>query len=103
MIIFVSSPYSIGDTVLNVRRACLAGDEILESGHIPYIPHLSHLWHLVSPKDYEVWLEIDLAILSFCDGVLRLAGESEGADREISEAKKLCIPVYYSVKEIPCR
>jgi hypothetical protein len=101
VIIYVSAPYSLGNVTDNVRRACNAGDVILAKGHIPFIPHLSHLWHLISPKSYEEWLRIDMALLDMCDALVRLPGESPGADREVKEAEKLCIPVYYGLEEVP--
>ena len=101
LIIYVSAPYSKGDTVENVRNACLAGNAILAKGHIPFVPHLTHLWHFITPKSYEQWLEIDLALIPRMDALLRLPGESTGADREVELAKSLGIPVYYSLEEIP--
>ena len=100
MIIFISAPYTVGDVAINIRKTCLVGDEILKKGHIPLIPHLSHLWHLISPKPYDTWLDIDLELLSMCDALLRLPGESKGADIEVEEAKKLCMIIYYSLEEI---
>ncbi len=100
MIIFVSAPYSKGDIVENIRRACLAGDVILRKGHIPFIPHLFHLWHLISPKSYKVWLDIDLRFLGMCDALLRLPGDSKGADMEVAEAKKLYMIIYYHLEDI---
>ena len=100
MIVYVSGPYSKGDVGENIRRACLAGDELLEKGYIPFIPHLSHLYHLISPKPWAMWLKLDLEYLSFCHAVLRLPGESTGADIEVKQAKEWFIPVYYSVSEL---
>ena len=101
MIIYVSAPYSLGDVSVNIRRACLAGDELLRKGHYPLIPHLTHLWHLISPKAYNEWLAIDLVLLTMCDAILRLPGESRGADLEIEEAERLCMIIYYSLEHIP--
>lgn len=101
MIIYISAPYTIGRVNENIHRACIASDEILKKGHIPYIPHLNHLWDLISPKDYHTWLRIDIAILERCDAVLRLDGESKGADLEVETAKRYCMPVYYSIGEVP--
>ena len=101
MVIYISAPYSIGDVSMNIRRACLAGDELLRKGHIPFVPHLTHLWHLISPKTYEEWLSIDFELLSMCDALLRLDGESRGADLEVAEAKRLCMIIYYDIREIP--
>ena len=103
MIVYISSSYTFGDTAENVRRACLAGDEILRKGHTPFVPHLAHLWHLISPKSYEEWLKIDFALLSMCDALLRLDGKSKGADLEVVEAKKLCMLIFYDIKDIPIR
>jgi hypothetical protein len=87
MRVYVAGPYSKGDVVLNVRNAIAAADTLLAAGHTPFIPHLTHLWHLVSPKTYEEWLAIDLDWLKCCDALVRLPGESSGADREVVYAR----------------
>ena len=99
-VIYISAPYTLGDTAENVRNACLAGDEILRKGHIAFVPHLMHLWHLISPKPHQDWIDIDLALLPRMDALLRLPGESYGADREVLLAKALNIPVFYSLADI---
>ncbi len=101
MLIYISAPYSLGDVVTNVRFACEIGDKVLAKGHIPFIPHLSHFWHFLSPKSYEEWLKIDSAMIPRCDALLRVNGESKGADREVEIAKEKGIPVYYSLEDIP--
>lgn len=101
MIIYISAPYSIGDTDANIDRACLAGDEILKKGHTPFIPHTMQRWHKVSPKSYAEWLKIGMAYMGTCDAVLRLPGESKGADLEVEQAKEWRMLIYYDVKEIP--
>ena len=101
MRIYIAAPFSTGDVTTNIRNAILAGDKLLEMGHIPYIPHLSHFWHYISPKPWDVWLEIDKNWLDICDAVLRLPGESKGADMEVELAKKLCLFIYYSLGEVP--
>ena len=40
-------------------------------------------------------------LLSHCDAVLRLRGESSGADRMVAVARGLGLPVYCSLEEIP--
>jgi len=100
MRIYVAGPYSKGETAINVRNAILAGDKLLEMGHTPFIPHLTHFWHYISPKPWDVWLKIDQDWLEVCDAVLRLDGESKGADLEVELAKKLGKPVYYSLEEL---
>jgi hypothetical protein len=42
-----------------------------------------------------------LAWLAKCDAVLRITGESPGADREVKEAMRLNIPVYLGIDQLP--
>ena len=101
MLIYLASAYSIGDQALNVRRQIEAADRLLEKGHIPLIPCLSHLWHLISPKSYDEWLRIGIAWLGYCNALLRLEGESKGADQELNYAYKLGLKIYFSLEDIP--
>lgn len=101
LLVYVSAPFSKGDQLQNVRTACLAGDALIEKGHHPYVPHCTALWHCISPKTFNQWMQIDSVILARCDAVLRLEGESVGADIEVGLAERLNIPVYYSLEKIP--
>ena len=40
-------------------------------------------------------------LLEHCDAVLRLPGESRGADQDVAIARAKGLPVYTSVDEIP--
>lgn len=100
LLIYVAAPYTKGDVAENVRRACEVGNVLLEMGHIPFVPHLSHFWHFAFPKPWEVWLRMDLVFLSRCDALLRLDGDSKGADIEVETALKLKIPVYKRLEDI---
>lgn len=46
---------------------------------------------------HDDWLEMDLAWVGVSDAVLRLPGESKGADRETAFATQLRIPVFHSI------
>ncbi len=92
-LVYVSGPYTKPDPAQNVWDAVKCADKILEKGYIPVIPHLSHLWHIISPKTYDVWMEIDIALLKKCDIIFRMSGESPGADQEVDIATMLGIPV----------
>lgn len=98
--IYIAGPYSKGDVAINVREAIDAADQLLDLGFVPFIPHLSHFWHLLSPKQYEKWLEYDNHWVPVCDALLRLPGESSGADKEVELAKSFNIPVYHSIQEL---
>lgn len=101
MKIYIAGPYTKGDVGQNVRTAIMDGDYVSRLGHFPFIPHLTHFWHLVLPHEYQFWLDQDIEWLKICDAVLRLDGESAGADKEVELAKSLGKPIYYSVFEIP--
>ncbi len=98
--VYIASPYTQGDSILNVRRSLAAADELLEQGFIPFVPLLSHFWHFYSPKPYDVWTLYDLEWVTACDALLRLAGESSGADCEVAEAQGCGIPVFYSMEQL---
>ena len=101
MKVYVAGPYSTGDVMLNIRAAVEAADQLVARGHIPYVPHVTGMWHLVSPRPYQWWLSYDEVWLRCCDAVLRLEGESAGADAEVLLAKRLYMPVYYGIDELP--
>jgi hypothetical protein len=96
--VYIAGPYTKGDVVLNIRKAVEAADRVLVLGHYPFVPHLTHLWHTISPKPYDEWLDIDLAWLAVCDCLIRLPGESKGADGEVVEAERIGIPVYMGIE-----
>jgi len=100
MKIYVAGPYKLRDPVINIREAILAGEEIIKLGHIPFIPHLYHLWHTVQSHQPIFWYWLDLKWLPSCDAILRLQGKSREADKEVKEAHKLGIPVFYSLEEL---
>lgn len=98
--VYVAGPYTQGDVAVNVRAAMCAGTMILDLGHAPYIPHLMHFVHMIYPKPYEVWMKLDAHWINYCDAMLRLPGESVGADREVGFAKALGIPVFESIEAL---
>lgn len=100
MKIYIASPYTIGDVAVNIRNVILVADKLISLGHTPYLPHLSHFQHLLSPRPYEDWVRLDNEWLKCCDMVLRMEGESSGADSEVLLARTLRIPVVYSLEEI---
>jgi hypothetical protein len=101
MKIYIAGPYTKGDVALNVRAAIFAGSHVANLGHIVFIPHLTHFWHLLTPEKYDFWMKQDEAWLRECDALLRIGGESSGADKEMSIAEKLGLIIYHSVFEIP--
>jgi len=99
--VYVAGPYSKGDVMDNIHRAIRAANWLMDAGYTPFVPHLTGIWHLVTPKPYWAWLEYDNKWLRKCDAVLRLDGESSGADKEVELALELGIPVYYDLLAFP--
>lgn len=97
--IYIASPYTKGDVAVNVRVNIEAGDRVAKAGYYPFIPLLTHFWHLIFPNDYKFWTAQDMGWLERCDAIIRLPGESSGADAEVEFAKRIGIPVFYSVEE----
>ena len=98
--VYIAGPYTKGDVAVNVRNAVLAGQKILEAGHSPYIPHLCHFWHFLIPGPWEQWIKHDEQWVGVCHAVLRLEGQSVGADGEVALAKSLGIPVFLDMSEL---
>lgn len=42
-------------------------------------------------------------LIQRCDALLRIPGESRGADMDVAKAQQLGLPVYFSVAELPLR
>lgn len=100
MKVYIASPYTLGDKQENVKLQLDIFDSLMSKGFTPFAPLWGHFQHSYSPRSYEDWIRWDLKWLEICDYVLRLGGESKGADIEVSRAKELNIPVFYSVYEL---
>ena len=101
--VYVSGPLSTGDRKANVAKACEVGLELIKLGYSPLIPHLTD--HL-DPDDslgHAVWMEVDYPWVEVADAVLRLPGESKGADMEVARAQEFGIPVYNSIEELQAK
>lgn len=114
--VYVAGPITKGNLARNIDRATLAFRELAKAGYAPFCPHWSVYCKETTILDggvwceatvsggydmvHEDWLNIDLAWVSVADAVLRLPGESKGADREVAHAQSLGIPVYYSIVQL---
>lgn len=93
--VYIASPYTKGDVAINVRNQMEMADLLMDKGFAPFAPLYSHFQHMHSPRPYEDWIKVDLEWVKRCDCVLRLIGESKGADGEVELAKQLGKPVFY--------
>jgi len=99
-VIYIASPYTNGDVGQNVAVQLNAAHRLMDMGLCPIAPLLSHFLHIHQFRPYEEWLVMDFELLKRSDIVLRLPGYSNGADREVTEAKNLKIPVAIGWKEL---
>ena len=114
MLILIAGPYKSGTggdldaMAANLRKLEAAAWPIFEAGHVPMIGewvalpvlHSAGATALDSLAD-DVLYPTAQRLLQHCDAVLRLPGESAGADLDVATAKRLGLPVYHDVAEIP--
>lgn len=97
--VYIAGPYTKGDVAANVAQAITAANVVLNLGDHPYVPHLNHFWHLMYQHEYEEWLQLDQIWLERCEALIRLPGESSGADREVELARQRGLRVFYGLEE----
>jgi hypothetical protein len=115
LLILIAGPYKSGtngDEALmrrNLQRLQEAAWPIFAAGHVPMIGEWVALPVLESaggfgPNDAlaeQVMYPTAQRLLQHCDAVLRLPGESAGADQDVAIARQRGIPVYTSLDQIP--
>lgn len=115
LMILIAGPYRSGtgdDPVLlrrNLDRLEEAAWPLFRAGHLPMIGEWVALPVLASAgvQDVAHQLAADVMyptaerLLERCDGVLRLPGESRGADQDVAIARRRGIPVYTSLDQVP--
>lgn len=102
MIIYIAGPYqshSANGVFENIIKARAVACELWHKGYAVICPHMNTAFMDGDGTD-DLFLDGDLEIMSFCDAVLRLPGESIGADIEVNQAREWCIPVYFSIAEL---
>ena len=98
--VYIASPYTLGDVAVNVKLQLDTVDELMNKGFAPFAPLYSHFQHMAHPRPYQDWVKIDLEWVKVCDCLLRLDGESKGADGEVKYAKEFGLPVFYLIDEM---
>ena len=93
--VYVAGPYAKPDPVTNTRNAVMVAEKLVDIGLIPFVPHLTHLWHLISPHEVNYWLGYDIWWLKQCEVLVRIVGDSDGADKEVVLALELGLPIFY--------
>lgn len=112
--IYLAGPISKGDLAENINQATRAFLALMRAGLAPLCPHWSPyaggaIVHPTTATVYALaerlpagtthqdWMGVDLPWVAAADAVLRLPGESVGADQEVAEAERLGIPVFHEI------
>ena len=104
--VYVAGPISNGDLNHNINQAREAGLKLLKAGFAPWIPQLTCYFAGDVPEvlphgtTHEDWMGMDLPWVASADVLLRLSGESKGADMECDLAFEKGIPIYESVESL---
>ncbi|MGZ4349062.1 MAG: DUF4406 domain-containing protein [Solirubrobacteraceae bacterium] len=113
-LILIAGPYRSGtgdDPELmarNLRRLEEAAWPIFQAGHIPMIGEWVALpvrrsagaTGVSDPLAERVMYPTAQRLLQHCDAVLRLPGESTGADQDVAIARERGLPVFHELAEI---
>ncbi len=119
--VYIACPLSGGNQLANIRQADDAFFALLQAGYAPFNPAWSmfaggsfrnagYVMAAATPfprgTTHDDWMAVDLPWVAASHAVLRLPGESVGADREVQHAMLNGIPVFHSteslVKDLPC-
>jgi len=115
MLILIAGPYRSGtgdDPELmarNLARLEEAAWPIFRCGHVPMIGEWVALPVLrgaggtgpADPVAEQIMYPTAERLLTHCDAVLRLPGESTGADQDVQLARERGLPVYNRLDDIP--
>lgn len=112
--ILVAGPYRSGtndDPALmqqNLEKLESAALTLFRAGHIPLIGEwlalpLLKMAGSKKPGD-DIYQEISYPVahrlITKCDAILRIEGQSSGADNDVKVAQQLGLPVYYHIEDI---
>lgn len=115
--VYIAAPITKGDLAHNLNRATEAFVRLAKAGLAPLCPQWSCYAKPVNAVgdglvacqatvegNHELvhsdWMGVDLPWVAVCDAVLRLPGESRGAEEEVRCARSLGIPIFFNVDEL---
>ncbi|WEX87745.1 DUF4406 domain-containing protein [Sinorhizobium garamanticum] len=115
MLILIAGPYRSGTgddpakMAENLRRLGQPSYALFKAGHVPMIGEWVALpvWHAAGGSRVgddlyeEIFHPVAGRLLALCDAVLRLPGESKGADNDVRIARERGIPVYHRLEDVP--
>jgi hypothetical protein len=117
MMILIAGPYRSGTgddprlMAANLRRLEEAALPVFRAGHVPVIGEWVALPLAgvagsdgpTDPRNEEFLYPVANRLIEHCDAVLRLPGQSKGADEDVRLARARGLPIYYDPAEVPSR
>ncbi|MGO4451630.1 DUF4406 domain-containing protein [Phyllobacterium sp. TAF24] len=115
MLILIAGPYRSGTNddadkmAANLKRLEEASWPLFQAGHLPMIGEWVALpvWNAAGGKHVgdelydQIFHPAAGRLIALCDAILRLPGESKGADNDVRLANERGIPVYYRLEDVP--
>jgi hypothetical protein len=115
LLILIAGPYRSGTQddrariADNLRRLESYAWPLYQAGHIPFIGEWIALPMIREAGGKEIGDAIHQKflhpvaerLLQRCDAVLRIPGESNGADQDVQLARERGLPVYYCLEDVP--
>ncbi len=115
MLILIAGPYRSGTgddpakMAANLKRLEEPSYALFRAGHVPVIGEWVELpvWNAAGGDRIgddlyeEIFHPVAGRLLALCDAVLRLPGDSKGADNDVRIARERGIPVYYRLEDVP--
>jgi hypothetical protein len=115
LLILIAGPYRSGTgddpdlMAANLERLEAVAWPLFRAGHLPVIGEWVALPVLASagepdplgPLAAQVMYPTAERLLAHCDAVLRLPGESTGADQDVAIARERGLPVYLRIEDVP--
>jgi hypothetical protein len=115
LLILVAGPYRSGTNndpqliAKNLDRLEQFSLQVYKAGHIPLIGEWvalpiakqagsSHLGDAISE---QFLYPVANRLIQRCDAVLRIEGQSKGADEDVRLARQRGLPVYFNIEEVP--
>lgn len=115
MLVLIAGPYRSGTDddparmAANLKRLEAPSFALFKAGHVPMIGEWVALpvWAAAGGRAVgdalyeEIFHPVAGRLLQLCDAVLRLPGESKGADNDVRIARERGLPVYHRLEDVP--
>lgn len=100
IMVFISSPYTEGNVATNVGIQIDVFNDLMNNDFTPFAPLLAHFIQLVHPHEYNEWINLCYRWIDKSDCILRIKGESKGADKEVLYAESKFKRIFYDIDDL---